>query len=287
METAVDSADDRPAEQKDRDDSWGKLLKHLEHPFDKYIESGKVLLAILAVGVYAIVRSAYESFYGRLGLTPDEVGHTYAHILERALLGMVGFAAIFVLLFTGGIYSLTWLDSRQGRTHRLGENAVLIALVGLCIVPNVVSLRAGDFLSSAVVVALLCALPLLTILWLLVTNRGSRLPIVSFAIVIAMAIVVVGLANRWGEYQAERVLEHQSVRPEPLLGIFALRADAVCVAWATNPHPDVPELGRQMAFLGEGHGFVHLVSSDKDQQRLLRIPASLVTLSTPAGNPCP
>jgi hypothetical protein len=95
-----------------------------------------------------------------------------------------------------------------------------------------------------------------------------------------MAMLVIGLTYRWGQYQAQQIIERREITPEPLLGIFAIRAGLVCVAWTSTPHPNLPELQQKLTFLGEGHGFVHLVWSNGTSHQLLRIPASSVVLST-------
>jgi hypothetical protein len=138
MTTArANSSEEAPVLETDgTGSSRHNFLSNVEQHMDKYLESGKLLLGVVGVFIYGIVRAAYESFYGRLNLSPEDVGHSYTNILGRAVLGLVGFFAIFLILLCFGIYGLAWVDSRKGRSHSLGENAILVSLVILCVVDS-------------------------------------------------------------------------------------------------------------------------------------------------------
>jgi hypothetical protein len=71
--------------------SWWTYTKEV-------VDRHAAVLAILGLVVYVMVRAAYESFYGSLGATPEEVGLSYLLIIARAALGLFAYLTILTIL---------------------------------------------------------------------------------------------------------------------------------------------------------------------------------------------
>lgn len=61
----------------------------------------RTALGLLGLALYALLRIAYERFYGPFGLSPDDLGLGYLELLTQAAIG-----AVLLALFVGG---LIWL----------------------------------------------------------------------------------------------------------------------------------------------------------------------------------
>jgi hypothetical protein len=81
-----------------------------------FVERYSAVLGGLGLLVYVMVRAAYEAFYGKLGVTPEEAGVTYLLIIARAALGIVIYLSIFLVAAS----FLAWL--LQPRRSRTQEN---------------------------------------------------------------------------------------------------------------------------------------------------------------------
>src|SRR5215216_2594424 len=64
------------------------------------VEHGTAVLTISGLLVYGWVRLGIDAFYSRLGVTPEEVGLTYAAILSRAALGLIAAVTAIVVAAT-------------------------------------------------------------------------------------------------------------------------------------------------------------------------------------------
>src|SRR5436309_386329 len=63
----------------------------------------RAVLAVLGLLFYAILRIAYSAFYGRFGLSPDDLGLGYVDLLVQSMVGtsivlVVALAGAFVLI---------------------------------------------------------------------------------------------------------------------------------------------------------------------------------------------
>lgn len=67
------------------------------------------LVTILGVVLYGAIRLSYAIYYGKLGLTPEEVGLGYAEILARSAMGIVVLIMIVVLTITAYTALLSFL----------------------------------------------------------------------------------------------------------------------------------------------------------------------------------
>jgi hypothetical protein len=81
------------------------------------------ILALLGVAIYGILWIAYVFFYSRLGVSPSDVGLTYATILSQSV-GFVLFLALASILVSIGILII----SQDART---GEPVGIVERVGM------------------------------------------------------------------------------------------------------------------------------------------------------------
>lgn len=69
------------------------VITHVQNLGGRLKDVG-ILLTVSGLLMYALIRSAYALFYGRLGVEPEEVGLGYAEVLAQSLVGILVFAIL-------------------------------------------------------------------------------------------------------------------------------------------------------------------------------------------------
>ncbi|GIF78475.1 hypothetical protein [Asanoa siamensis] len=198
---------------------------------------------------YAASRMIAESFYGRFGVLPGEVGLSYAALLAPAILVM------FVTTVVGAVLIV------------LGRLALGIG--GVAVFWAVVTFVQTDSLHSwrglAYVVAALLAFGLLAALGVAEESAGRRMWLV---IMVVLALTVATLALRTVGRAADDVRDRRPVTLTYLgLPFTAIRARAVRLTGVQSPAA-VPR-DRCLMLLGSARGVSVLVDGD----RVWRVPS--------------
>jgi hypothetical protein len=253
------------------------------------------LLKVSALGgalLYGILFLGYYTYYGRLGLRPEDLGVSYTFILVRS----IGFIAIMGTML--GILSIIYLIGRQfkpGPTTR-GDMVRYITAgpLGVIFVVYLIFISPSSWPSWVALLVFLAAL-LFTFLALYLTDKHRTIGLTSFAVLALLATVVlpttaiVARANNL----ASQVLAGNSITPYELFGvpILDVSASTVTVDWIgpANQRPAIfgsksPESVHGLLLGTEAGtaqaGTVVLLIRYNDQPDIVQIPGNLVTVES-------
>ena len=79
-------------------DSWSAPAAQPERTIGQWLADARAGLALLGIGLYAVLRLAYARFYEPFGLSPDELGFGYLELLAQSAIGAVVLLLVFALL---------------------------------------------------------------------------------------------------------------------------------------------------------------------------------------------
>lgn len=255
----------------------------------------RAVLAVLGLLFYAVLRIAYSVFYGRFGLSPDDLGLGYVELLLQSIVGtsivlVVALAGAFVLIceyvgvvaFLGDVFRRdkhgeqdAWSDISQFVVTVVtvsGFGAAVTAAVGLHGVSSVM-------FTVAVVVIIVWA----TLRGLRVLSRGvldahhrRRWLVVVAAVVLATVGLSIAALIGQAKSDASRVYAGHPTAPT----VFGVRmtswgAEAATVSWTSDQvASDLTRLaGRCVMYLGQSGGTTFVY--DAGAHETVRIPTAI------------
>jgi hypothetical protein len=223
-------------------------------------KEGKSLVALAAVLVYAVTRFAHDTFYARLGLTPEAVGLTEATILARAAL-YFSVSLVRVLVLFGLCWAIVSLFRRTSvlRSWRVPQEnipllhgllaallMILIVLPGILVLSDKKPLQwlgygyIFDFLTSSMLRGFLSLsswimVCLLIVYLIVITSRKSYnawfLVLAIIAVGCFTAFSMIRLAQERGSSIADIIIEENEPLGPPPFAVLSLRAEPVCIIW--------------------------------------------------------
>lgn len=257
------------------------MLTRVDEAVESAATSGKVALGVLAASIYGVVRIAYDSFYGRFGMSPEDVGHNYASILARAALGGT-YATLVAVIAVTVVYALLQALGRwRSRTGSTGEDLVLSVLMVVCGAVALFSMWAKDFFDDHLLNFLLVlAIPVLAVCVAYPGYRRHQLRLaVNVPVLIMFAGIAIALTSQWGDFEARRVAEGEELRRGGVFRVLDIRAEHVTLHWLDTGSSSAAGLQGDATFLGEANGTtVLLVDGPAETLDVYRVPSSKVAL---------
>jgi hypothetical protein len=244
------------------------------------LDSLAAVKAILTVGgllLYFVIRTVYVSFYGTLGVDPADANHGRADILESAAIGIVTWT-LLSLAVTAIMIAVSFLRSSTVDSlvdARVARAAFSWTLIFVALLPMVAVVGSPAFLDNAWNVSLVsgCAV-LLAVAVALSRKTRTRSGAVAAAIVLLLLTVLV--AQRWGEYQANRALSGLPVRPVTAMSLLNIRVEPVCLTVTSAAIVPAALRGpRRVGYLASRDDFTLLVIPGRSGG-VVRLPSSSV-----------
>jgi hypothetical protein len=270
-------------------------------PLSGWLTDGRTVIALVGVLLYAVLRVAYSTFYGRFGLTPDDLGLGYVELLVQAAVGVVALIAVYVVLIGAflGFYVGMWgrggEPQEPGWGDSLGVRARVAIVVGtVCLAAVLVVAGVMSWFAAEGVFASLTFLGLLTLYLptglrrieagLAGAHRARwRAMLVLAGLVALLAPTVTLLEQATGD--AARVHGGRPAAPTFLgFRLASWGAHRAAVAWTGPARPDGTHSlqDRCFMFLGQSDGTDFLYEPGTDA--VVRAPAASVVVRTTPGS---
>lgn len=256
------------------------------------------LLPLTSILLYFVVRNTYDTFYGRFGVTPEEVGITQAAIISRAAFGLGLLIAITIALLSFWIPFL--IPARDPSAWRGFLLATLMAVAATLIAwpLDPIGGLAGLLLFTAASYGV-------RTFWLFERSRERRpakangeaqgkkaqrfhtavLPLLGLGVILLALILLV--VQQFFTDSANSVAD-KALRQEAeetgrgaLLGGLGIHAPLVDVTW-TGKAPTGLENPDQLVYLGQADGIATFF--DSTRQQTLRVPTGSFVLTMPQSD---
>jgi hypothetical protein len=254
----------------------------------------RAVFAVLGLLFYAVLRIATSVFYGRFGLSPDDLGLGYVELLVQSVVGtsivlVVALAAAFLVIceYVGVVAFFNDIFRRQGTDERdawsdlssivftvvavSGTGSAITAAVGLQGV-------SGAMLTLAIAVVLVWT----TLRGVRVLSRGvlgahrRRWLVLVAAVVLATVGFSIAALIGQARDDADRVFAGHPAAP----AVFGVRmtswgAETATLSWTSDQvAPDLRRLtGRCLMYLGQSGGTSFFY--DPGAHETVRIPAAI------------
>ncbi|MEU3887999.1 hypothetical protein [Streptomyces sp. NPDC029041] len=240
-------------------------------------------LTLMGFTLYGAVRFGQLSFYSALGMTPEDVGMTFATTIARAICAFVGFGAGLALCVWA-----TWLFSRGTLPALLG--ALVLAYSGSFFLTFFTEWDFKDWFRYAVI-----ALAALSVAGFVIrcgeirarrvmqSVRKQRMALLTTVILLPPLVIAYAV---WSGIRAAEIVQNGELLEEVtgyggFLGVetrYVQRFEALKAEFKKSECSDAEEKYCSLIYLGVNQGIYYLYDFDKSQ--VLRIPISLVRIDT-------
>ncbi|HEV2786918.1 MAG TPA: hypothetical protein VGV67_11050 [Solirubrobacteraceae bacterium] len=161
---------------------WSGQPPAAQRTIGQWLSDARAGLALLGIGLYAVLRLAYARFYAPFGLSPDELGFGYLELLAQSALGALVLLLLFALL--AWIYvaflvavgqdlvddvrpALDFVRRRLGPGELAQVARIALAVVALALLTLLLWLIGTDLLIGVAIAGVI-------VYWAVWVARGSR-----------------------------------------------------------------------------------------------------------------
>jgi hypothetical protein len=240
-------------------------------------------LPVLALAIYGFIRFGQQAFCDQLGVTPEEIGLTYAASVSRAAVLIVVFTSFAGLIIAGSVFTALAAPNRG--------LALLKWPIALLIYGSGAAAAAWLFGWAVAFALMLLIFPCASLYpaafrtstltwdeWLESSDRAPMSnPPSNYWPGVVVALLCVGLffvSAYVGRSAASRVKDGQSVSLGEGLGLLGIRGAPVTLV-GTVPK-DINQSGRNLVYLGRADSVIVLY--DARSKGVLRIPSDGITV---------
>jgi hypothetical protein len=249
------------------------------------------LLGLLLFVLYVVIRSAYSSFYGPLGLTPDDLGLGYLDLLAQSAIAAVVLLLLALLLVSILVLPVAGLE--------VGDLSLPTAVAALAVVALLlVLIRVDD--SSAKWIVWIGAVVMFPVAVKGLRKRLARKRPASLRWRAGLAILAIAaVLGASAQLISEADQDAQLVKlghPAHLVLSSALNqvrvtswgAEAATLSWTTLPaDPMLRALGHVcLMYLGQSGGTLFVYTPNQSRPATYRIPASEAAVRVFPGASC-
>lgn len=262
----------------------------VEHGTGAHLSDLRNLLALLSIGLYAILRIAYVRFYAPFGLSPDDLGLGYVELLAQAAIGAVLLIVVIgtvLSLFGFAVYGLSTLNKRPAIS---ALTSVLVVLSVLLVVGAglVYGLLGGLVVFLSLIVLWLVGLAVVgagqtvTNLSLARYDSTRNLVRIGFACATVVAVIIAGrVMISAASRDADRIATDARTTHPSLFGVrlTSWGAEAATLSWTTDKIDARlrPLARRCVMYLGQSNSTVFVYDAAAPHLTY-RLPAGAVAL---------
>jgi len=257
------------------------------------LQGGTPLLTFIAAALYVVLRVGYDSFYGALRLSPEEVGISQTTVIVQAAASILIVAVLLAYLVS---VLLVWFMQWSAEINRLPSRASAeLILVGALFAsygviewqlapvlsqlpkewnPITFVLRPSQPVSGSYVSGILTALVGVGVsaYGVLFYARGRTMGLVGqaatrgliFVSIVALLQLTLASSVEYGRVEAAAIQSghplnlHSSASHGFDFSLFAFRADTVCISWVGSDQPASLDLSAPMLYLGRAESVLVL-----------------------------